>query len=582
MQKVPIARPPPDGAGSPAVEPIKTTPAATSEEAKPGPEHYSELRHSLRRGARALQRPAVARCGTSTPGGLVAAHAGHGGAVSWSGVHLCHSAHSCPVCAAAIARGRAAELADVGGEHLAAGGQTWMASLTLRHGPQHDLTDLCDVLSLAWRHFSSGRWGQAWKQRLGVEGAARGWEATWGRQSGWHPHFHVALFLTPALQPCPEHLAAAKSALAKNEAAANALILKVSKLERSAAKWLRRNLPERSSQQQAKAEVLRGRLALAEKRCDDAGRLVMALCGSREDLQSELSVRWCRSVVHACEALEIRTITEDDTAPEVAAERFRGIEPDTAHGFKLTRASVAEYVAKMGFEVAGVGKVGRNFSDSERFGPWELLFAGVTQRGELEAAWREYSAATFGRRSLTWSRGLRMRDTTDEELCQRYMREAPVVGYVEGRAYVAAESEGNAWWLAKQIHADVSIADCWLREHGFAAVVMALAEPPTPAPRYTPLGARRGASDRRIADALSSKRASEARIATWSAVGGVSEAAAALRKSSRVLDEHARLERGEHIRAELDHRGEWVPLPKGASPRTAPYEPAPEELPPDY
>lgn len=532
-------------------------PGVTVTEPEPtGAERYARLRWDLRRAARHLQRPTIARCGLSTPGGLIAAHASQSGAYSWSGAHLCHSPHSCPACAGAIALGRSREIADVSAEQLAAGGEIWLTTLTLRHRSTHSLKDLCDVLTEAWRRYSSGRWGQAWRGRLGVEAHARGFEVTWGMGSGWHPHYHIALWQPPELQQT-EEAERARQTMDRAQASEEEYTRRSEASRRRAAVLQSRRRFAESAASQRRALEYAGMAQKAKHKAVRAGRLLRALVGTRDDLRLEMARRWREAVRAATEALEQRAILEDNEAPEVAAERFAGIEPDTSHGFDMRRTTSAEYCAKLGFEVAGVGKAGRIVTDSERLSPWELVDCATIHGGHYADAWREYTDARHGERSLTWSRGARFAQTTDEELCQRYMRGDSTVGFVEAPAYLQAEKEGAALSLAKWIHTNLEAANEWLRERGHAPATIKQAAPPTPAPRYVSLALRRGQLEGgRFEGEHMRKVATSARISAWSAQRRKDRAS---REAWSALDEHSRIMSGDWVPADFTPTGEAVP-----------------------
>jgi hypothetical protein len=88
-----------------------------------------------------------------------------------------------------------------------------------------------------------------------------------------------------------------------------------------------------------------------------------------------------------------------------------------AHGSDLRACSDATYLAKLGLELndAGATKVGKGKS------PWQLAHDVAGGAGAAVDLWREYQAAMFGARMLTWSHGLRraaglVDDVTDDEL----------------------------------------------------------------------------------------------------------------------------------------------------------------------
>ena len=98
-------------------------------------------------------------------------------------------------------------------------------------------------------------------------------------------------------------------------------------------------------------------------------------------------------------------------------------EPDDAHGCHVAPAYAADYIAKMGLEIAySVAKV-RGPSRS----PFELLADASRGDAQSRVLWCDYVSATKGARQLEWSRGLRARfglaEVTDEELAARAAEE---------------------------------------------------------------------------------------------------------------------------------------------------------------
>jgi len=131
---------------------------------------------------------------------------------------------------------------------------------------------------------------------------------------------------------------------------------------------------------------------------------------AERDLQAELSGLWRAAVVR-----------------ELGVEH----EPDDEHGCHVAPAYDAEYIAKMGLEIAhSISKV-RGPSRS----PFELLEDARRGDAQSRALWLDYTKATKGKRPLEWSRGLRKRfglnETTDEELAARAVAESDTVTVLE-------------------------------------------------------------------------------------------------------------------------------------------------------
>lgn len=110
-----------------------------------------------------------------------------------------------------------------------------------------------------------------------------------------------------------------------------------------------------------------------------------------------------------------------DRWAECVRERLGAkFEPSEANGVDLRSCRVADYIAKLGLELAGVAKEGRGEKSRT---PWELardVVAGSSDRDVW--LWSTYQRATHGRRHITWSRGLKARagivQLEDEEIVE--------------------------------------------------------------------------------------------------------------------------------------------------------------------
>ncbi len=118
---------------------------------------------------------------------------------SFGGLVTCHSVWACPICAAKISERRRLELHAAIKAWEAQGGSVALATLTHGHGPRDPLADLLQREQRALHRFLSGRSGRECFALLGRVGHIRAWECTHGRRrtlnNGWHPHFHLLLFL---------------------------------------------------------------------------------------------------------------------------------------------------------------------------------------------------------------------------------------------------------------------------------------------------------------------------------------------------------------------------------------------------
>ena len=118
-----------------------------------------------------------------------------------------------------------------------------------------------------------------------------------------------------------------------------------------------------------------------------------------------------------------------DCVEEVLGPEHR---PNDRRALELTPCRVADYIAKLGLELAGVAKEGRG---SESRTPWQLA-RDVVDRGAARdvALWESYQRATHGRRHITWSRGLKVRagieERDDAEIVELEAEEPAALVYV--------------------------------------------------------------------------------------------------------------------------------------------------------
>lgn len=116
----------------------------------------------------------------------------------WGGLQLCASVWACPVCAARIVEGRRAELRLAQQRAKELGLSIFHATLTAPHSLNDDVGPLVKRLSSAFRAFSGNRRAASFKRGIGFVGSVRALELTYGTANGWHPHFHLILFLDPS------------------------------------------------------------------------------------------------------------------------------------------------------------------------------------------------------------------------------------------------------------------------------------------------------------------------------------------------------------------------------------------------
>ena len=128
------------------------------------------------------------------------------GVAHMTGLVTCGKIHLCPVCSAKIRAARSEEIDTVTAAWQAAGHGLAMMTLTLRHyrrmplgsTRQRNRHGLVAIQHDAWIGAFGSRAGKLWRHLQddhGVVGYVRVWECTVGGDHGWHPHFHVLLFL---------------------------------------------------------------------------------------------------------------------------------------------------------------------------------------------------------------------------------------------------------------------------------------------------------------------------------------------------------------------------------------------------
>ena len=163
-------------------------------------------RHRLREGLSKVTRDkGLKGCGRSAIAGGVGVVL-NSGVAHMTGLATCGKIHLCPVCSAKIRAARSEEIDTACAAWQEAGHGLAMMTLTLRHYRRMQLgslrkrerSGLVAVQHDAWITAFGHRAGKMW-QRLqadfGITGYVRVWECTTGADHGWHPHFHVLLFL---------------------------------------------------------------------------------------------------------------------------------------------------------------------------------------------------------------------------------------------------------------------------------------------------------------------------------------------------------------------------------------------------
>ena len=125
-------------------------------------------------------------------------HSPSTGEVRAEGCHPCGSVWSCPSCAARITEVRCGDLIEATRVWAERGGSTAMLTLTVPHGRRDALVELWSRLRAAMVGLREHR---TWKLlvRSHIAGIVRATEITVGEANGWHPHFHLLLFVNGSL-----------------------------------------------------------------------------------------------------------------------------------------------------------------------------------------------------------------------------------------------------------------------------------------------------------------------------------------------------------------------------------------------
>lgn len=116
------------------------------------------------------------------------------GRAGYGGLETCGSVWECPVCASKISERRRVEVQAAMATHKAQGGQVLLLTLTNSHHMGDDLPAMLAAQAKAIDGFRKNRPGRRFFESLGTVGTIRALEVTYGF-NGWHPHFHILLFV---------------------------------------------------------------------------------------------------------------------------------------------------------------------------------------------------------------------------------------------------------------------------------------------------------------------------------------------------------------------------------------------------
>lgn len=122
---------------------------------------------------------------------------------AYAGLQTCASVWVCAVCAAKISERRKTELQKAIDQHKASGGDVLLLTLTNPHYLGDKLADILEGQTKALKYFNGGEMATLFNQSIGYIGSVRALEVTHGRKrevnNGWHPHYHILLFVQSRL-----------------------------------------------------------------------------------------------------------------------------------------------------------------------------------------------------------------------------------------------------------------------------------------------------------------------------------------------------------------------------------------------
>jgi len=121
---------------------------------------------------------------------------GDGCRCSYRGLARCSDVWGCPVCGRMISRERAREVDTAVTHWLDQGGAVALLTLTMPHVAADSLGQLIDWLGNSLQRTKRGAPWKRMVAQFGIAGAITTKEATWGVESGWHPHFHLVLLVS--------------------------------------------------------------------------------------------------------------------------------------------------------------------------------------------------------------------------------------------------------------------------------------------------------------------------------------------------------------------------------------------------
>lgn len=108
-----------------------------------------------------------------------------------TGITLCGSVHTCPVCSAKIEERRRAEIAQGVDFWYSMHNKTVaMLTFTFSHSVGDRLSDVLDKQAIALTKLRAGKAWEKFKAVFGYDSLIRSLEVTWSEYNGYHPHTH--------------------------------------------------------------------------------------------------------------------------------------------------------------------------------------------------------------------------------------------------------------------------------------------------------------------------------------------------------------------------------------------------------
>jgi hypothetical protein len=118
------------------------------------------------------------------------------GRACYSGLYRCGDFWRCPSCRVTLGIRRAHQIETALRQHVDAGGSALLATYTVPHTRGESLPVVLARLAGTWRRYAM----HVWRDVIGSRyvGNVRALEVTHG-VSGWHPHYHALVFVSPGL-----------------------------------------------------------------------------------------------------------------------------------------------------------------------------------------------------------------------------------------------------------------------------------------------------------------------------------------------------------------------------------------------